>query len=474
MKAALKKEYIKGLLVIALFIGLSATGYASVANATISNPHPTPPANSVTGAMIVDGTITNADIALNASISRVKLYPDCSQYDMFYTFSTTFQCESQLQFNPNTTTLTVTGQLNITGTTTFNGVPYVWPSSQGATSTILENNGSGTIGWANSPVTNYGTGADGSLTITTGTTTLTSDKNYTSLTIDAGAALDTNGYRINVYGTLSNSGIIYNNGGNGGNGGVGGASIPPAVGAGGAGGAGGTLVAGTNGVAGGSVNQSTFNGDPGSAGTSINPALGSNGANGGAGGSGDNGTYTGGAGGGGGVVTLESLYQCIKNNCSLSITKNATTTTNNIFYEYGSVSNGSLSNSASGGGGGGGGYNDNVGSGGTGGGSGGDGGIVYILTNTLNNTGKIEANGGNGGNGGNGVLGTSYDSGGGGGGAGGVGGVVVISYDTLVSIGTVEAIGGIGGLGGTTPSGTDNGSNGGGNKTGGVYINHNN
>ena len=72
MKAALKKEYIKGLLVIALFIGLSATGYASVANATISNPHPTPPNNSITGAMIVDGTITDADVSNTAKISRIK------------------------------------------------------------------------------------------------------------------------------------------------------------------------------------------------------------------------------------------------------------------------------------------------------------------------------------------------------------------------------------------------------------------
>ena len=93
---------------------------------------------------------SNADVSASAAIDRSKLYPDCAATLMFYSYNYAFNCETQLTFNPDTTTLSVTGQLNITGTTTFNGVPYVWPSSQGAINTVLENDGNGNVSWSNS------------------------------------------------------------------------------------------------------------------------------------------------------------------------------------------------------------------------------------------------------------------------------------------------------------------------------------
>ena len=435
MKDIIKNIFIRNLLILAIVIGVGVTGYANIVNATISNPHPTPPNNSITSAMIVDGTITDADVSNTAKISRIKLYPDCSQYDMFYTFSSSFQCEGQLQFNPNTTTLSVTGQLNITGTTTFNGVPYVWPSSQGSANTFLTNDGNGNVSWKSSNNTAFGTGNDGSIVISTGTTTLTADKNYTNLTIDAGAAIDTNGYKIYVSNTFVNNGIIFNNGGNGGSG-----ISTTTIGYGGTGTNTGTLSgspAGTNG--GGSSVGDVI----GANGVNVNPSIGSNGSA-GYGGSYDTNVQSYIPSGSGGVATPEDIQISYNYGCP-TLTVNTTTTQVILLNIYcGSVSGTTLSTSA-GSSGGGQGQTINSVIGGYGGGGGGTAGNIIIIAYKYSNNNLIEAKGGNGGDG---VLTTSIVGGAGGGsGGGGAGGVVMIGYKILTATSTINVNGGIGGAG---------------------------
>jgi hypothetical protein len=53
----------------------------------------------------------------------------------------------------------------------------------------------------------FGTGADGNVTITANTT-LTGDKNYNNLTVNAGVTLSPDGYLIKVKDTLVNNGTI--------------------------------------------------------------------------------------------------------------------------------------------------------------------------------------------------------------------------------------------------------------------------
>lgn len=57
-----------------------------------------------------------------------------------------------------------------------------------------------------------GTGADGDVTIASGTTTLVADMNYNNLTIASGAVLNTNGYKVYCRGKLTNRGTIRRNG----------------------------------------------------------------------------------------------------------------------------------------------------------------------------------------------------------------------------------------------------------------------
>lgn len=59
------------------------------------------------------------------------------------------------------------------------------------------------------PVSTFGTGVDGAVTISADTT-LTRDMNYTALTVNAGVKLSTGGYMIRVTGTLTNNGTIDN------------------------------------------------------------------------------------------------------------------------------------------------------------------------------------------------------------------------------------------------------------------------
>lgn len=54
----------------------------------------------------------------------------------------------------------------------------------------------------------FGEGIDGAVTVSSGTTYLTKDMYYTNLTINSGATLFTNGFRVFVNGTLTNNGTL--------------------------------------------------------------------------------------------------------------------------------------------------------------------------------------------------------------------------------------------------------------------------
>ena len=135
----------------------------------------------------------------------------------------------------------------------------------------------------------YGTGADGDVGVSGGTTTLTRDMHYANLSVSSTGVLNTDGYRIFVSDTLDleQGGLIHNNGGAGASGAAGGAAGTPAtVRSLGAGGAGGASVAGAAGNAGTSI---SYSGATASAG---------------AGGAGNNG---GNAGGAAGTASLPSV-----------------------------------------------------------------------------------------------------------------------------------------------------------------------
>ena len=230
----------------------------------------------------------------------------------------------------------------------------------------------------------YGTGADGSVTISTNTT-LAANKNYSDLTVDAGITLNTAGYKIYVSGTLTvqSTGIItdltsgngeqvnsFYRGFSGGAGGAGGVytSAGAAGSDGSLGGAGGAAKAAAL-YGGGSNNGKALGGGGSGAGGDTSGNSGS----GGAGGS---------AGGGGGVVII---YAHTLNNIGTIHSNGQTAGNGTAGVAYG-------------------------GSGGGGGGSG-SGGTTFVTYSILTNIGTITSSGQMAGSGGSGYRGAAMTGG---------------------------------------------------------------
>jgi hypothetical protein len=281
----------------------------------------------------------------------------------------------------------------------------------------------------------FGTGADGAVTISSGTTTLSRDMHYTNLTLSGSGKLNANGWRIYVSGTLDISAAgaqaIYNNAtayGSANSGQTGGANnglppsatvnFPSASGNGGAGSISGAGTAGSNG--------SSYN---------VMAGLGS-----GAGSAGG-----GGSGGAGGTIT-RNVY---------AIPQNTVPWLPQYFNYFGG--NPLVMNNSAGGGGGGQGDGTNAGGGGGGGGMCGGNLVlnVRIIARGSNSTASIlQALGASGQKGANGLAGNAN---GGGGGGGGGGGVVQIICETLTGSSISNAIDVSAGSGGGGGNGSGSG-----------------
>lgn len=332
-----------------------------------------------------------------------------------------------------------------------------------------------------SPILNqdiFGDGSDGAATYSgAGTTTLTSDKFYTNLSLDTSRVFVPNGFAVFVNGTLTIGSSAYisadgnssNNGGDAsgggpGSGGTAGAALSSnryfgslAGTAGGAGGSGGTGAGGVGTVgSNGTATTSSLN--------TTNQA--SNGATGGTGGSGGSAGGVGGSGGTAGVLTSSSNIKPRNVVDAIQMLDHDTTPTL-TFIKGGPSSGGSGGGGAGGGNGGG----TTGGGGGGGGAAGGNGGTIVICARKISistSSYAIRALGGNGGNGGAGGNGTGSGSsggGGGGGGNGGQGGNIIVIYSQDVAGTLSSKVGQYGGNPGSVGAG---GSSGGGVGSGGA------
>jgi len=322
---------------------------------------------------------------------------------------------------------TLAANLTVSGSRTLDAGNNKWinvsdpTANQDALTLNYYNNNVGGIAW--------GTGSDGSVTISTNTT-LTSDKYYTNLTIDPGVTLTLNGYVVHVSGTLTwNGTIAAGNGANasGKTGGVNTRGSLPVI----------------NGVNGGNKGTSTNSNITGNAGQSCNvDSGGGNGVNGSA-------SNTGGTG-----------YKTVLNDALA-----ATTLPRAVAFGHfaGSASgDGSIWNGT-----------HAANTGGDGGGSGANGQTSLIIAKNIvfGGSSSVTGLGGNGANGGNGVCdGDGMAEGGGVGGPGGSGSEIILVYQTKTgSINTITLTGGTAGIGGAGCGGGGNGINGTAGNAGAVY-----
>lgn len=275
----------------------------------------------------------------------------------------------------------------------------------------------------------YGTGSDGAVTITSNTT-LTSDRHYTTLTVNAGATLFPNSYRLFAQKQIVCNGIID----------VSGAAASSSAGAAGAGiGIGGTLGSGANGGNGGTPaaegTAAAFTGSgnyPTAKPSNSQGFDGRWGGNGGYGGTGALGNY-------GGATTIGFSQK--GNSRLLGTLSHALDGAYVINWDtaLGEPKWYRIDGGLGGIGG--------VAGTGNGGGGGGGGGVMMIATPRLTGLGSVYANGGNGA-----VGGTN-----GGGGGGGGGGVILLVGVNRSGV-TVQAAGGLGGAGNGTGGAGVNGA----------------
>jgi hypothetical protein len=281
----------------------------------------------------------------------------------------------------------------------------------------------------------YGDGSTGDVTISSGTTTLSSDMYYKNLTISGTGSLVTNGWRVFVSEILDLSSApanaiqwTGNNGSNTTGTGPGFAASSLST----------NTVAGTTGSVSGSAGG-TAAGTNGTAGTVIPSGNGGAGGVGGAAGAGSSGS--GGTSSSGGTIT--NFHRILWP--ALSLIRHISDITLTL-----------LQGGACGGSGGSGGGNGSQGGGS--GSSGTGGGVVYIAARIIKRSGStavgaISVNGGNGGSSGGGLSGTR---GGGGGAGGGGGGWIYILFNVKIgssATGMLRSNGGTGGNGGNQGAG---------------------
>ena len=275
------------------------------------------------------------------------------------------------------------------------------------------------------PLGFFGDGSDGALNISSGTTTLSRDMYYSSVTISGTARLDPNGFKIFVSGTLDLTNapanaisLTVNNGGNGGTGTGGSAATSISSNS-----VGGSASTASAGAAGGVGAGAQANSVPATA-AMLGGSCGDSGSG------GANAAQV--AGRTKGIRTQNSFYRV-----DHQILRGASLFGGGYSAAGGTSGTGTTGNTA-----------------GSGGGGGAGSGIICIFANTiargsLTAVGAIAAIGGNGGNGSTSTAATN--AGGGGGGAGAGGGCVIIYYASLsgsTATNCIDVSGGAGGNGG--------------------------
>lgn len=141
-----KKSFVAFAIAAAIVLALGVR--AEISKADISNPHPVPPTASVTGTIIANFTITDANMATGAAVNLSKISQTGDATFIPYGSGSGLATTSKLTFNPAINTFSSIGSTTLGATTTINGVQYVWPSTQGSVSSALVNNGSGVVSWA--------------------------------------------------------------------------------------------------------------------------------------------------------------------------------------------------------------------------------------------------------------------------------------------------------------------------------------
>lgn len=123
-----------------------------ILNGTILNEDVSNSAAITYSKLNLSASIRDADVVGNAAISILKLAGGTPAGLIPLTNGTQLATTSNLSYATSTDKLSITGQLSVTASTTFNGKEYLMPSVEGASSTALMTNGAGHLMWGSPTV----------------------------------------------------------------------------------------------------------------------------------------------------------------------------------------------------------------------------------------------------------------------------------------------------------------------------------
>lgn len=158
---------------VGIAVGAMFATSIRAAHADIINPHPTPPANSVTHAMLKTGIVDDSNVDTAAAIQLFKI--GTLGDDTYIPFGTTggLATSTSLSFDSGTDFLDTTNLSVSSGKTTLHGVSFTWPASDGSSGTFLSTDGAGTLSWGSVAFKDEGSKWTGTLVSSTSNATET-------------------------------------------------------------------------------------------------------------------------------------------------------------------------------------------------------------------------------------------------------------------------------------------------------------
>lgn len=119
----------------------------SIVKADISNPHPTPPTNSITHAMLQAGIVTDSNVQAGAGIQSNKISGGNGDGTIPFSDFGKLSTSTNFTYATSTNKLTVKLGILVASSTCLGSYCQTWPTTDGVSGQALTTNGSGTFGF---------------------------------------------------------------------------------------------------------------------------------------------------------------------------------------------------------------------------------------------------------------------------------------------------------------------------------------
>lgn len=148
MKKILNNRIVIGALVMCgLWTLIALSGVAPKAHAQVYNPHPTPPADSITTAMLKDSIVFDKNVAATSSIQLSKIGTHNDSGLVLFGGYNNIATSSFFEYSTSTNKMIVDSINLANGQLCYGALCYELPATDGQSGDTLSTNGSATLSW---------------------------------------------------------------------------------------------------------------------------------------------------------------------------------------------------------------------------------------------------------------------------------------------------------------------------------------